>query len=347
MKQKTNALRSYIDSNYIAASNALNGHNACKKVVAYVESYDDVFFWRSILSQVETDRLRFVVTLPSHNRKLERGKKAALISALRDHVGPNMLACVDADYDYLRQGCNQLSRVIISNPYVFHTYAYSIENLQCWAPSLHDVCVMVTLNDSPNIPDFEAFFASYSIVIYPLFVWSVLCSRDSRHGHFDISDFMLTIKTGSIATHAMDKTLERVGHKVRTALRRLETNASDKTLEAYHQLDRELQQLGVLPQDTYLYIQGHQLFNEVVVPMLTSVCSSLVRQRENEIHHQSKHNTQRRNEISCYEHSIADVASMLKKNTRYLRSPQVTQIMNDLKTYIQTHHEPSGEGHPH
>ncbi len=342
-----NNLGRYVDSAYISASNALGGKKACEKIVAYVESYDDIFFWRSILSQLETPQRRFVVTLPSYNKRLERGKKAALISALRNNVGPNMIACVDADYDYLRQGCNQCSRVVIDNPYVFHTYVYSIENLQCWAPALHDVCVMVTLNDSPHIPDFEEFLTSYSKTIYPLFLWSVLCSRDSRHAKFDISDFMLTIKTGSIAKNSMNKVLDRVGHKVQTTIRRLENGAQAKTLEAYALLDEELRQMGIRPEDTYLYIQGHQLFNEVVVPMLTSVCSSLVRQRENEIHYQSRHNTQRRNEISCYEHSIENVSSMLKKNTSYLRSPQVAQIMNDIRHYLNNNHGPQAPSLQH
>ncbi len=330
----TNGLGKYINSNYISAANALRGKTACRKIVAYVESYDDIFFWRSILSELETPQLKFTVTLPSHNKKLERGKRAALVSALKDSVGPDMIACVDADYDYLRQGCNHYSQVILDNPYVFHTYAYSIENLQCWAPSLHDVCVMVTLNDSLNMLNFEAFLSSYSKIIYPLFVWSVLCCRNPNYGKLDVTDFMLTIKTGSIAKNSIDRTLDRVGQKVRTRLHRLRDSATNESLRAYDKLDKELQQLGIIPSETYLYIQGHQLFDEIVVPMLTSVCSSLIRQRENEIQSQSKHNTQRRNEISCYEHSIESVTSMLKKNTIYLRSPQVARIFDDLRKFI-------------
>ncbi|MCD8282934.1 MAG: DUF4435 domain-containing protein [Prevotella sp.] len=327
-------LGKYISSDYVAASNALAGRKACRKVMVYVESYDDVFFWRSILSRVETAGLRFVVTLPTRDKKLERGKKAALMSALKDNVGRDMIACVDADYDWLRQGAGEYSKTLLGNPYVFHTYAYSIENLQCWAPSLHDVCVMVTLNDSPDIVDFEAFLASYSVVVYPLFVWSVLCSRNYAYGKFDISSFMTVIKTGSIAKHALDKTLERVGEKVAVRLRRFAATASNKAKQAYAALDSELKRMGVLPEETYLYIQGHQLFNEVVAPLVSSVCSDLIRRRENEIQAQSKHNTQRNNEMSCYERSLESVTSMLKKNTGYLRSPQVARILSDLRRYV-------------
>ncbi len=338
-----NGLGKYISADYVAASNALAGKKARRKVMVYVESYDDVFFWRSVLSQLEAGDLKFVVTLPSRNRKLERGKKAALMSALKDSVGPDMIACVDADYDYLRQGSNKCSQTIISNPYVFHTYAYSIENLQCWAPSLHDVCVMVALNDSPDIIDFEKFMEAYSLLVYPLFLWSVLCSRSAEYGKFDMTDFLTVIKTGSVTRHTLAKSLERVGRKVEVRMRQFESAATEKARQAYAALDAELRGLGILPEETYLYIQGHQLFDEVVAPMITSVCVDLIRQRENEIQSQSKHNTQRKNEIACYEHSVEDVTSMLKKNTSYLRSKQAGWIMDDLRRYISSTGKKEGE----
>lgn len=140
-------LRDNISSAYFEAANRLNSKSARRKIVAYVESYDDVFFWRSILSSMETDRLYFEVMLPSRMQHLNRGKKAALMSMLSGKTGENLIACVDADYDYLEQGATATSKEVCSNPYVFHTYAYAIENLQCYAPALRDVCVAVTLND--------------------------------------------------------------------------------------------------------------------------------------------------------------------------------------------------------
>lgn len=62
-------------------------------------------------------------------------------------VGRDMIACVDADYDYILQGATEMSRQMLENPYIFHTYAYAIENFQCYAKGLHETCVMVTLND--------------------------------------------------------------------------------------------------------------------------------------------------------------------------------------------------------
>ena len=41
-----------------------------------------------------------------------------------------------------------------------------------------------------------------------------------------------------------------------------------------------------------------------------------------------------RNELSCYEHSIENVGSMLKKNTGYTRSPQYQWLKNDIAHYM-------------
>ena len=127
-----------LTSAYIEAANRLNSKRSRKRIVAYVESYDDVFFWRTVLSRYENSTRYFEVMLPSHTT-LERGKKSVLMNELGDRLGECMIACVDADYDYLMNGARPTSRAVISNPYVLHTYAYAIEIYQCFAPSLHNV----------------------------------------------------------------------------------------------------------------------------------------------------------------------------------------------------------------
>ena len=108
-------LQDNLTSSYLQAANSLNPRRQRKKVVAYVESYDDVFFWRSILSQFETDRIFFEIMLPTRDNNLERGKKAALMSALKGKTGQWLIACVDADYDYLRQGAQGRSSPALSS----------------------------------------------------------------------------------------------------------------------------------------------------------------------------------------------------------------------------------------
>lgn len=190
-----NRLHDNLTSGYFEAANRLNSKQARRRIVAYVESYDDIFFWRTILSQLETDRIYFEIMLPSRENKLKRGKKAAMMSMLSDKVGGHMIACIDADYDYLLQGITPTSQAILSSPYVFHTYAYAIENMQCYAPALHDVCVAVTLNDH-IIFDIERYLREFSEAIYSLFVWNIWYYRTPDYDEFSMTEFLKIIEAG-------------------------------------------------------------------------------------------------------------------------------------------------------
>ena len=61
--------------------------------------------------------------------------------------------------------------------------------------------------------------------------------------------------------------------------------------ESYLKLKDELRSLGVTPSTTYLYIQGHHLFDNIIVPVLKRVCDLLVREREDEINRNAVHDT--------------------------------------------------------
>lgn len=324
-------LRDNISSEYINAANRLNGKRARRKIVAYVESYDDVFFWRTVLSDFETDKLFFEVMLPSREN-LTKGKKSVLMNLLSKRVGKDMIACVDADYDYLLQGVTYVSKEVNENPYVFHTYVYAIENFQCFAPSLHDVGVAVTLNDRP-IFNYEAYLRLYSEAIYPLFVWNIWFYRNNIYGQFTMSDFNRIIKTGNFNMQDPMPMISRMRHKVDSKVRQLEREHPG-SIDEVKRLGKEMRQLGVEPSNTYLFIQGHHLFDCVVVPMLNKVCDRLIREREREINRNAVHNTQRRNEMASYTHSIEEIVPMLRRNTGYRQCPQFKQLQADIKAFL-------------
>ncbi len=162
------SLKHNLTSAYFNAANKLYPKKARRRIVAYVESYDDVAFWRTLLAEFETDDYYFQVMLPSAT-SLAKGKKMVLMNTLNTtELGKSLIACVDSDYDFLLQGKTNVSHKINSSPYIFQTYAYAIENFHCYAESLHEVCVQATLNDRMLI-DFPAFLKRYSQIIYPLF----------------------------------------------------------------------------------------------------------------------------------------------------------------------------------
>ena len=326
-------LKDNLNSRYFEAANQLTSKKARRRIVAYVESYDDIFFWRTVLSRFENDERYFEVMLPSH-RKLERGKKSVLMNFVEGRIGPDMIACVDADYDYLLQGTTQQSKKIIDSPYVFHTYAYAIENLQCYSGSLHDVCVAITLNDH-RIFDFQDYMSQYSEAIFPLFIWSVWAYRTGRHNKFSMSDFARVIDPGGFNVFDPQPSIDHLRRKVSNKIRQLQHEFPGNK-EAYLQTKENIKSLGVTPETTYFYIQGHHLFDTVVLPIINKVCNRLRLERQDEISRTARHHMQRQNEMSCYEHSITDIKLTLKKNMGYMLSEPFRRIVADVQKYLGT-----------
>lgn len=322
-----------INSQFFEAANRMTSKKTRRKIVAYVESYDDVFFWRSVLGRYENDKLFFDIMLPSRNQHLDRGKKAAIANMLKG-VGRDMIACVDADYDYILQGSTEMSKQMLENPYIFHTYAYAIENFQCYAKGLHETCVMVTLNDH-HIFNFERFLQSYSQTIWPLFVWHVaFLQRRKMTMHFDMSEFNKVVLLPTVRIQNPNWAIEYLGKKVRAKMFQLERRFP-KLNEVLPEVEKLLHGLGIHENNTYLYIQGHHLFDLVVSPVVQTVCDILRNEQENDIRSRAVHSEQARTEMACYENSLGKVKMMMKKNTYYQFSPEFQKILADVEEYLK------------
>ena len=327
-------LRDNINSRYFEAANALTSKKARRRIVAYVESYDDIYFWRTVLTEFEDDKRFFEVMLPS-KVNLTRGKKSVLMNFLEGApLGKDMIACMDADYDYLLQGRTAQSRKVLESPYVFHTYVYAIENYQCYAPSLHNVCVSVTLNDH-RIFDFRTYFQAFSEAVFPLFVWSIMLYRNGNYNKFSISDFNRIADPGGFNVKSPESSIANVKRKVNTKINELQRLFPDAK-EEYLATKEDIKSLGVTAQTTYLYIQGHHLFDTIVSPIMSKVCNLLRQERQNEIYYAMAHKTQKRNEMTCYENSLQDIKVMLKKNNGYMTSEPFRRLQEDVRMYLDS-----------
>lgn len=330
-------LQDNLNSQYISAANRLKPNQARRRVVAYVESYDDVSFWRGVLQEFESPRLCFEVMLPSRTN-LGKGKKSVLMNRLGSRLGECMIACVDADYDFLMQGLTAASREVLDNPYVFHTYVYAIENYQCYAPGLHEACVTATMNDR-RVVDFEAFLAEYSAIIWPLFVWNVWGYRYDRYHDFSLLDFCGVVALREVSPHHPEKALEHVRRQVNRQVAVMQRRHPEAK-KTYRLLRDELLSLGLTPETTYLYMQGHSLFEGVVMPLLTPLCTLLRKEREAEIRHLAVHEQQRQNELASYQRSQSPVELMLRKGSGFRRSRPYGWLLADLREFVDnlSHH---------
>jgi len=341
-----------VNSRYFEAANHMRPKWKKHKVIVYVESYDDIFFWRDVLGEFENDDLGFEVVLPSRTN-LSRGKKSAITNHLGKGLGTSMIACVDADLDYLLQSSSATSREINSNPFIVHTYVYAIENYQCYAPSLHNVCVMATLNDK-KVFDFEAYLAAYSRIVYDLFVWAMWLYRNDRAGEMPLTSFCNIATVHKVNIYNPEAALEGLRRSVNQKIAWLQRHIPEAKGNL-QPLKTELAQLGVQPDNVYLFMQGHHIMDNIVMDVLNPVCTILRRAREKEIKSTATHSQQLDNELACYQHSQGAIEQMIRRNTDYKQCPQylqmkqkISQLIEKLKidTSLSKPNQPNNQIHP-
>ena len=249
-----------LSSLYIGAANSLKPKQAKRKIVAYVESYDDISFWRSLLAEYENDKRYFEVMLPSRS-SLAKGKKSVLI-------------------------------------------------------------------------DFPAFMKLYSEIAYPLFIWSVWFYRQHNLSEFSLLDFCSFVKLDQVSTRHPEKSLEIMSKKVNRKLHELERRHVE-ALEEIEDMKKEFRTLGVYPDNTYMFIQGHHIMDNVILRLLIPVCTVLRREREQQIHDLALHDIQLHNELTAYQRSQVDIEVVIRKNPHYQSSPLYQMIRRDIEAFLK------------
>ena len=330
-----------LTSDYIEAANRLLGKKAKRRIVAYVESFDDIYFWSNLLRPLENERFYFEVVLPSRN-SLQKGKRQAMSNVLSSkQLGGAMIACVDADYDYILQDATENSFAFNASPYVIHTFVYAIENYQCYAPSLHQSVVTATLNDRPTV-DFEAFLREYSQIIWPLFVWNIWGYLHDDYKSFTMLDFCGFISFRDISPQHPEYALAQVRRRVNQKVAWMQQHHPNAK-KSYASTKQRLRDLGVTPETTYLYIQGHTLFENVVMPLLEPICTLLRKEREREIKQLAVHSQQRQCELSAYQHAVMPIDVVLKKNTDFKDAPPFQLVRAAIQRLLELNHTNNGQ----
>lgn len=299
-------------------------------VKVYVEGYEDVAFWRGIFDHFRNPYLRFEISVPNRP-DLPKGKKVLLSMVPRS--SEELLLCVDSDFDYLFGNHTEQSSVVNNSRYMFHTYAYATENFLCYAPSLHNVCVKATKNDT-RIFDFVAFMADYSRAIYPMFLWYVYSAFRSEEAVFTLADFKATVRIGYLDINGNGaSTLAWLRRNV--AKRDAALKAKHPYMvEPMHEFEKQIKARGVTPETTYLYMHGHTLMDCVVMIALSAVCEKLKQMSIAKINASKKEGVALRNEMSNYTNSLRSVRDVLLDNENYTTCPLYKRLRRDLDKYL-------------
>ncbi|MEG2612971.1 MAG: DUF4435 domain-containing protein, partial [Alistipes sp.] len=241
--------------------------------------------------------------------------------------------CVDSDFDYLFGNHTEQSREVNQARYMFHTYAYATENYLCYAPSLHNVCVKATKNDT-RIFDFVTFMSEYSRIIYPIFLWYAYSAFRSSEAVFTLIDFKASVRLGflDIADNGA-KTLAWLRRNIAKREEMLRTH-HPYMVKPMAEFEAKLRERGVTPETTYLYMQGHTLMDCVVLVMLNAVCEKLRQMSMAKISGSTKEGTALKNEMSNYTNSLRSIRDVLLDNENYTSCPLYKRLYRDIGKYL-------------
>ena len=324
-----------LSNDYLKATNSLKPKADVKSVSVYVEDNEDISFWYNILNFYEKQaKIEFDILTPSQDY-LATGKKD--LEKLFDNTGEYLIICLDSDYDYILQGYSETSIKINNNPYIFQTYAYATENLKCYAESLSNVCVQATHNADKKI-NFPEFVKQYSEIIYDLFIWNLYFYSINDTTTFNISDFSRLI---GITENP------EINDYGKAELEKIRINVNNKLQELHNQFPKYAVNVTLLAEDlcsrgldnanTYLFIHGHTLYDNVILIFLKSVCKALKKDKKENIKVLAKHEKEEKDRLRSYENSAAPPATILKNNDKFKECFLFKKIENDIEEYLKRH----------
>lgn len=328
------SLLNNLNSDWIKAVSALQPKGAAPRVLVYVESDEDIAFWRNVLADYKHFGVNFEINLPSDN--FAKGKLQVL--ALQENTGPNLILCVDSDLDYLLDGHSGQSKAILENPFIFQTYTYSIENYFCFAPSLHQLCVQATLNDRALL-DFEEVMGLYSKVIYELFLWLVHLEANGDHATLSISNFDAIVRillapmdVITALNIALDELKSRVDAKVAELERMFPHTIMDVRSTAIR-----LEALGLTSESTYLFAKGHTILTNVVLSFLRPVCETLHLEKLASLKGAALPVETRNQLLSKQKNARLSIDKLIHANTEFKSCFLYLKIKADLDQYFKAH----------
>ncbi|MDE6793415.1 MAG: DUF4435 domain-containing protein [Muribaculaceae bacterium] len=266
------SLTAAIDSDYIHAGNVIRGVDKDPEIYVYVEGLDDICFWNELLKPFSKGRNFIITQLRKIDNSIAEGKRNLIDTIDINTLGPCKYIAVDADYDWLIENyktsptTTSVSEIIRHNQFVLHTYLYSIENFKC-----HPKCVesfITKASGKVNGINPTLVFSNISKLSSRLFLIH-LASAHNCDGVYTLKDFRQDMSSVSIKQengNLSENTLKYFASREED-LAKYETTNSD-LIELYR---HKLLKAGFLPEQFYLFFQGHIVANTLTKKLFTPI----------------------------------------------------------------------------
>lgn len=273
-----------ITSSYIDAANRLRPSGRLPEVYIYVEGLDDIAFWNACLYPYASKYSFKLTQLKRLDGGLAEGKGALIDAIGIQSLGRNKMIAVDSDYDWIIDNYHtsptspSYSGEIRNNPYILHTYLYSIENYKCHPACVQEMIVKLS-NKIPEL-DIDNYFKVYSLALSELFLIH-LVSADLCDGIYNLKDFRTDADKVNISFDGVaitPETRKYIEDRVRILDGYIIAHKSE--IEGYR---LKLLNFSFTPENYYLLFQGHIVANTLTKKHFQKVIVNLREQRIAEI----------------------------------------------------------------
>ncbi|MGK7943402.1 MAG: DUF4435 domain-containing protein [Microcystaceae cyanobacterium] len=301
-------MEEFIDADYRTGENILLG----KDITAYVEGLEDVIFWGDVF-RLFLPNLRINFYPYSQDNQFKNGKVEVLKNV--DRVRYDLIICVDSDLDYLLK-----NETINSNPYIFQTYTYSIENYKIFPYNLNIIAEKVSLPIEKKFCFLE-FFKLYSQITYPLLLY-IVYFRKNRIQEELLHNKSLISLLGINQSYINEDTLLNNGENLLNALQVRINKLVHEINKKYGEIDLTriknelINDFHLNQEDTFWYLKGHILYDCVVSLILPKVIKIYQITRKNNYDQQKQlhpENKQIINKSNEYKNHRLDWKTLLKE----------------------------------
>jgi len=319
-----------LDSERRNASNRSQQKSKPAEILVYVEGFADVGFWHGILSPYEKqNNIKFDIS-PYSKNDLITGKDKLV--ELFPQTTQNFIICLDSDYDYLLK--SDLANQINDNPYIFQTYAYSIENLKCYAESLNSLCVRAT-NNTDDTVNLAAFLKNYSGIIYNLLVCNLYYYSIGDESTFSKDEL------GKIVTFGDEKPKDYhiSPNNWKEKINLIEKSISEKSKIFIDknipiEFSKQLNELGLNRENAYLFMRGHNLY-AFISKFLVVICNTLKKQYGEYITTLAKDEVELKTNKGGLHNSSIHVTCLLAANDKFKDCFLFKKIEDDIHAYLK------------
>lgn len=336
-------MEEYIDANYRDIENTFF---LGQDITAYVEGLDDVVFWEDVFRKFAPS-LKINFSFYSRESNYESGKLTVLTENNIQKADLRLILCVDSDFDYLLK-----SEPIYSNPYIFHTYAYSIENFKFFPYNLNIIAKKCSLPLQETFC-FIKFLEDYSKTVYEIFLYitffrkqeynakkqglevnsEILISNENLNPvfGFDQSEIKSEINLSNLSNNGANliKLLEDRVNKCKSEIENKHKNIDLKAIE-----NDLIEEFEVKPENIYWYIRGHTLYKYVVTHLLKRIVKIYQDERENDYNIDSQEGKNKLNEYKNYTKRIRCETLLQDGHNSCLLYLELCPLMEKIKQDI-------------